>query len=123
MFEVEGDSMYPSLRSGDYVVGESVVDCCNIKTGHIYIMVSRAEGIVIKRVTNDPLIPGKLILNSDNEDKKLYKPFVINGPSVLECWELYKVITGPPDPQDPLVTRLSILESEMAELRRSFKKH
>jgi transcriptional regulator with XRE-family HTH domain len=121
MFEVAGHSMHPTLRHGDYAVGQAVTDCCNVKDGTIYIIVSRSEGIIIKRVLNDPEMPGKLVLNSDNQDKKSYPPIILPGASLLECWELYKVITDPPPPEDPVARRLSLLEKEMAEIKRSVK--
>jgi phage repressor protein C with HTH and peptisase S24 domain len=122
MFEIEGDSMYPSLKDGDYAIGRAVTDCCQVKSGTIYIIVCREEGIVIKRVLNGHKLKGVIILNSDNEDKQLYPPIVIQGTAILECWELYKVITDPTVQEDPLVGRLNKIEKEWMEFRQSFKK-
>ncbi len=122
IFEVEGHSMHPALKDGDYVVGQRVTDCCNIKNGSIYIIVSRSEGIVIKRVLNDPKTPGKLVLYSENYDQRTYPPIIAMGSSILECWELYKIITSLPDGEDPVVSRLNILEGEIEKIKRSFKR-
>lgn len=122
MFEVEGDSMYPSLKDGDFAIGRAVTDCCQVKSGAIYIIVCREEGIVIKRVLNVPKYQGKFILNSDNANQALYPPLIVQGTEILECWELYRIITGPPVPGNPLISRLDKLEQEWAEFRRTFKK-
>ena len=122
MFEIEGDSMLPGLKHGDYAIGQAVTDCCQIKSGTIYIIVSREEGIVIKRVLNGHKLKGVVILNSDNEDKQLYPPIVIQGTAILECWELYRIITDPPAAEYPLIRRLNKMEREWAEFRRSFRK-
>lgn len=117
MFEVEGASMYPTLKEGDFAIGQRITERQDIKNGRIYIIVSRTEGIVIKRVVNDSNMPDKLILNSDNEESKLYPPIKIKGSTILELWELYKVITDPLLPPDPVTRRIDILEKEMKELR------
>jgi len=122
MFEVEGDSMYPTLKHGDYAIGRALSDCCQIKFSTIYIIVCREEGIVIKRILNTPKYKDKIIANSDNENQQLYPPLIIQGTEILECWELYKVISDPPEQEDFLARRLSKLEKEWSEFRKSFKK-
>src|SRR6187397_1698075 len=48
-FEIIGDSMLPTV-SGSIIVGEKVQDVEEVKTDDAYIVVSKAEGIVYKRV-------------------------------------------------------------------------
>ncbi|HEX3933856.1 MAG TPA: helix-turn-helix domain-containing protein, partial [Puia sp.] len=48
-FEIVGDSMLPT-PSGSVIVGEKVDDLEEIKSNQTYIVVSRNEGIVYKRV-------------------------------------------------------------------------
>src|SRR5690606_251955 len=48
-FELKGDSMLP-LQPGTIVVGEFVEDWKNIKPGETYIIISKSEGVVYKRV-------------------------------------------------------------------------
>ncbi|MDX1630161.1 MAG: LexA family transcriptional regulator, partial [Fulvivirga sp.] len=50
-FEISGDSMLPILP-GTVVIGEYVDDIRDIKNGKTYIIVTRDEGIVYKRVFN-----------------------------------------------------------------------
>ena len=48
-FEIIGDSMLP-LASGSTVIGEYVEDWNNIKAGETYVVVSKENGVVYKRV-------------------------------------------------------------------------
>ena len=48
-FEIIGDSMLPT-QSGSVIVGEKVENIDEVKTSNTYIVVSRNEGIVYKRV-------------------------------------------------------------------------
>lgn len=115
MFELEGESMYPTLSGGDFVVGRSETDCFNIKEGAIYIIVSRAEGIIIKRVLNVNKTAGKLVLGSDNPS---YKPIELDCATVAEMWRFYCLVTTLPGEQDPEAIRLRNLEYEVADIKR-----
>ena len=81
-FEIQGDSMLP-LRPGTIIVGEYVEDLHGLKNGKCYILVTKDEGIVYKRVFNYLGDNGKLFLVSDN---RLYAPFQVKGEDVLEAW-------------------------------------
>lgn len=81
-FEIHGDSMLP-LLSGTIVVGEYIDNLQDIKSGKTYILVTRKEGVVYKRVFNYIPEKGKLFLVSDN---KQYSPFEIAPEEVLEVW-------------------------------------
>ena len=48
-FEIVGDSMLPT-PSGSVIVGEKVDDLEEVKSNQTYVVVSRNEGIVYKRV-------------------------------------------------------------------------
>ena len=64
-FEIKGDSMLP-LQPGSVVVGEYVDNWRNIKDGITYIVLSKHDGIVYKRVFNQIEENGTLVLRSDN---------------------------------------------------------
>lgn len=96
-FELAGDSMLP-LVSGTVVVGAYVDQPNAIKSGKTYVLVTRTEGVVYKRVFNYLEENGKLFLVSDNEQ---YKPYDIKGEDVLEVWEAKAFIsTDFPNPGD-----------------------
>ena len=82
VFQIRGDSMLPVLP-GSYIISSFVLDWYNVKNDHLYIIVSKSEGIVFKRILNE-LASGKFILKSDN---KLYPPFEIPAEEVIEIWK------------------------------------
>lgn len=82
-FEIVGDSMAPT-PSGSVIVGEKVDDVEDIKTNNTYIVVSRNEGIVYKRVMKNNRAKNKFTLISDNP---AYQPYQINAEDVIELWK------------------------------------
>ncbi|MCB0397842.1 MAG: LexA family transcriptional regulator [Flavobacteriales bacterium] len=82
-FPIEGDSM-PPLKEGSYVVGRYVETLGEIRDGRTYIILSRNDGIVYKRVYNKTNEDGFLHLYSDNP---AYPPFTVAPEDVLEIWE------------------------------------
>jgi transcriptional regulator with XRE-family HTH domain len=81
-FEIKGDSMLP-VPSGAIIFGEYIEDVAAIKNGKPYVIVTKEEGIVFKRVFNFVKEEGKLLLVSDN---RLYPPYVVEAADVLEVW-------------------------------------
>ena len=81
-FEISGDSMLP-LQSGTIVVGEFIDRVTEIKNGKTYVLVTRSEGVVYKRVFNYIDENGKLFLVSDNRQ---YAPYQIDAGDVIEIW-------------------------------------
>lgn len=88
-FEIMGDSMLPT-PSGSIIVGEKVEDLDNVKSNNTYIVVSKTEGIVYKRVEKNSRQKNKLSLISDNPS---YQPYSINADDVLELWQASVVIS------------------------------
>jgi len=81
-FEITGDSMLPILP-GTIVIGEYVEDLSDLKNGKTYVLVTKREGIVYKRVFNYIKDNGKLFLVSDNRQ---YAPYQVEAEEVLEAW-------------------------------------
>lgn len=80
-FPIKGDSM-PPLNSGSYVIGRYVEDIKDVREGNTYVILSKTEGIVYKRVYPDK--NHYLTLSSDNPQ---YEPYKIHKADVLELWE------------------------------------
>ena len=79
-FPIQGDSM-PPLKNGCYVVGKYIESVNDIENGHTYIVVTKEEGLVYKRLYKK----GKTIeLHSDNKN---YPPYTIKNPEVVELWK------------------------------------
>ncbi len=70
-FEIVGDSMLPTV-SGSVIVGEKVEDLEAVKSNQTYVVVSRNEGIVYKRVLKNNKSRTKLTMVSDNT---AYQPY------------------------------------------------
>lgn len=81
-FEIMGDSMLP-LPSGSIVIGEKVERLSDLKDGRTYVLVTRNEGIVYKRVFNHIRDQGVLTLVSDNSK---YKPYTVDPMEIHEAW-------------------------------------
>lgn len=81
-FEISGDSMLP-LASGTIVVGERLERLSDLKDGQTYVLVTKQDGIVYKRVFNYIRDNGVLFLVSDNER---YKPYAIDPLEIHEAW-------------------------------------
>ena len=82
-FEIKGDSMLP-LQPGSVVIGEYVDNWKNIKDGLTYVVLSKHDGIVYKRLFNQVEENGTLILRSDNT---AYPAYPIKIEEVLEIWK------------------------------------
>ncbi len=82
-FEIKGDSMLP-LQSGSIVIGEYVENWTDIKSAETYVVVSKTEGVVYKRIGNKYKENKKLKLVSDNP---VYDPYEITGEDILEVWK------------------------------------
>ena len=88
-FEIIGDSMLPT-PSGSIIVGEKVDSLEDIKNSMAYIVVSRNEGIVYKRIVKSNKAKNKLTLVSDNPQ---YQPYQVNADDVVELWLAQSVIS------------------------------
>lgn len=88
-FEISGDSMLPT-PSGSIIVGEKVDNIDELKSNNTYIVVSKSDGIVYKRVEKNNRIKNKLTLVSDNP---AYQAYNINTDDVLEMWQASVVIS------------------------------
>lgn len=82
-FPIEGDSM-PPHKNGSFIIGRYVDKINDIKEGKTYVVLSKSEGIIYKRIAKKNKKSGMLLLQSDNP---VYKPYEIKATEVLEVWE------------------------------------
>jgi transcriptional regulator with XRE-family HTH domain len=87
-FEIVGDSMVPT-PSGSVIVGERVQNLDEVKTNQTYIVVSKSEGIVYKRMMKNNRQKNKYTLVSDNPT---YQPYIIGADDILEVWQAQMII-------------------------------
>ena len=110
-FEIIGDSMLPTA-SGSVIVGEKVDNLDDVKNNQTYIVISRNEGIVYKRLMKNPKAKAKLTLISDNPS---YQPYVVNAADVLELWKASLVIAKANTQQRWDVNQLANLVNNLQE--------
>jgi transcriptional regulator with XRE-family HTH domain len=107
-FQIRGDSMEP-IPAGAYIIGEYLNDWHSIKDGRTYVLVTRDEGVVYKRIFLHP--SGELWLKSDNP---VYEPYTIHMNRLLEIWKAVGYISSVlPEPDTPTVSKLAVLVQEM----------
>lgn len=88
-FEIIGDSMLPT-PSGSVIVGERLEKIDEVKQNNTYIIISKKEGIVYKRIMKNNRAKNKLTLISDNP---VFDPYQVNEQDILEVWKAQLVIT------------------------------
>ncbi len=117
-FEIMGDSMLPT-PSGSVIVGEKVDGLEELKANNTYIVVSKGEGIVYKRVMKNNRVKNKLTLVSDNP---VYEPYNVNAEDVMELWKAQMIITKANTQQRWDVNQLAGLVNNLQEQVSSLKK-
>jgi len=118
-FEISGDSMLP-LIPGTIVVGAYLESPEEIKNGKTYVLVTKNDGIVYKRVFNYIAERGKLFVVSDNQS---YKPYDISIQEVIEIWEAKAFIsTHFPDPAPGVPISLEEIGKMILEIKSDIRK-
>lgn len=117
-FEIIGDSMMPT-PSGSIIVGEKVEDLESAKSNNAYIVVSRHEGIVYKRIVKSNRAKNKLTLVSDNP---AYQPYQVNSEDVIEMWQAQVVINKVAQQQRWDVNSLASLVNNLQDQVSTLKK-
>jgi hypothetical protein len=117
-FEIIGESMLPT-PSGSIIVGQKIDGLDDVKQHGTYIVVSRSEGIVYKRLSKNPKAKNKITLTSDNQ---AYQPYDVNAEDILELWQAHMVITKVAQQQRWDVGQLASLVSNLQDQVSSMKK-
>jgi transcriptional regulator with XRE-family HTH domain len=117
-FEIVGDSMLPT-PSGSVIVGEKVEALEEVKSSNTYIVVSRNEGIVYKRVMKSNRSKSKVTLVSDNT---VYEPYQVNTEDIMELWQAQMIISRANVQQRWDVNQLASLVNTLQDQVSSLKK-
>ena len=117
-FEIIGDSMMPT-PSGSIIVCEKVDTTDEVKNDQAYIVVSRHEGIVYKRIVKSNKTKNKLTLVSDNPQ---YQPYQVNTEDVVELWQAQMVISKVSQQQlwdmNSLANMVNNLQTQVSTLKK-----
>ncbi|MGB3106538.1 MULTISPECIES: XRE family transcriptional regulator [Sphingobacterium] len=110
-FEIKGDSMLP-LQSGSIIVAEYVENWHDIKPGSTYVILSKEDGVVYKRIAFKFKEDKGLKLVSDN---KTYEPYWVETADILEVWKAKAFIsTQLPEPTpEPTMETLTSMMAQM----------
>ena len=113
-FEISGDSMMP-IQPGSIVIGKYLESTSEIKNGKTYVLLTKQEGVVYKRVFNYIKDKGKLFLVSDN---KAYSAYEVNPVDIMEIWEAKAFISVSfPDPESASELSIEQLAGMVASLQ------
>ena len=92
-FDVAGDSMEPTLYTGDKIVCSYVepdMQYRSLRSNQVYVIVTQSE-VLVKRVVNNLRMDGTIELHSDN---KYYEPYSVEGDHIQEVWRVESVISS-----------------------------
>jgi hypothetical protein len=107
------------LPSGSLVVAEYVEKVADIKDGQTYVLISKNEGIVYKRIFNKIDEEGILVLRSDN---LAYEPYYIKAEEVLEIWKAVLHLSyankGTEGSFNDIVTLMQDMKQEIESLKK-----
>ncbi|GHE42200.1 XRE family transcriptional regulator [Sphingobacterium griseoflavum] len=110
-FEIKGDSMLP-LPSGSIIIAEYVENWHDVKVGQTYVVVSKEDGVVYKRIGQKFKEDRGLKLVSDNKN---YDPYWVPTADVIEVWKAKAFIsTALPEPNpEPTMETLTAMMAQM----------
>jgi SOS-response transcriptional repressor LexA len=81
-FTIMGDSM-PPLKEGTIIVGKYVESLNELNDGQTYIVLTKNDGVVYKRIYREKKKSENFLFVSDN---KVYSPFPVSAKNILEAW-------------------------------------
>mgnify|MGYP006185170331 CR=1 FL=1 len=112
-FPVEGDSM-PPHENGSFIVGRYVENLGEVLDGKTYILITKTDGIVYKRLNKN----GKndLMAHSDNT---FYPPYLVKASNILEIWE-YVCNIGRND-KEQKTSEIDTIKTMFLELKNEIK--
>lgn len=110
-FQVQGDSMLPSIYPGDWVIGKSVPNISELNYGKIHIVVLK-DAVVVKQVVVNLDKPNAILLRSTNPE---HEDLSVSVSDIQELWEMSSKLTFAVD-----VSKKNTLRKELQESMRSF---
>src|SRR5699024_12113510 len=114
-FEIEGDSIEPKVRPGEWVLGKGVDDLNGVSEGKIYVVVIQ-DSVLVKKI-HKCSSPSKIRLISINPE---YPPIELPVAEIQEIWQVNSKLTFSLDANsgNPI---LKELQQSMHELKSRMK--
>ena len=100
------------VKDGAFVVAKFLEDISDIKSGRTYVVLTKDDGLVYKRVYITDDGSSDLLLSSDN---KAYIPYSVPKVNILELWEFTCCINT--QEYDEKELKLSSIMSMFQELK------
>ncbi|BAV09465.1 Peptidase S24-like [Filimonas lacunae] len=123
MFEVSGLSMHPTFDDNDVLITQFVENLNDIRDDRVYVIVTRQDGVVVKRVLNRITRDNKLILKSDNyRHREEFPPIVVHPEDVLEVWYGIAFMSRQMRAPAEIFTRVADTEARIYMLEETLKK-
>lgn len=114
-FQIEGDSMLPNLRPGEWVLGKAVPTIEEISFNRIYVVVLY-DSVLVKSIQRSS-DSSKLLLVSLNKE---YVPIEVNISEIQELWQVNSKLTFNLEAQSEN-SLLRQLQRSMEDLRNEIK--
>lgn len=121
----------PTLPTGDYrafeagedfafegalLIGSLITNWQDIKDGKNYVLVTKSQGIIYRRVYNQVKIKGTLLLSTDNNR---FPSSEISFTDVIETWEIKSFVSQTlPEPNTPYSKLGNLVDEMKFELER-----
>lgn len=118
-FEISGDSMLP-LQPNSIVIGEYISNWNEVKNGQVCVVVSKTDGIVLKKIFNKIQERGTLLLKSSNIN---YKSYEIPVNDVLEIWRFSAYISKEFPEETHSIHELRQAFARLEDEMQEFKSH
>ena len=121
-FEVQGNSMAQTFYNGDLVFGKYVESFSEITNNEVCVVISKTDGVVLKRIINLSEKEQKLILKSDNRDGN-FPDYEIALEDIMEVWKVTMYASRQiPKPID-VFDKLQELESKIFNIENKIQNH
>ncbi len=119
IFQIKGDSMEP-VPTGTYIICRYLDNWYSIKDGKTYVVLTKDEGIVYKRLYNRLEESKTIEMVSDNP---FYTPFSVHISNVMEVWQAMGFISFQlPDADVPSLFKLNTMYTELKTELEQLKK-
>lgn len=113
-FQIQGESMKP-IASDSYILAEYLENWSWIQNGECYVLITKEDGIVYKRVFNHLNVTQSLELKSDNPE---YETYFIDGNQLLEVWKAKAFLSFDLPVEQTSSSKVDELSQMMLELKK-----
>lgn len=114
-FQVDGDSMLPNLKSGEWVLAKAMESIADVSQNKIYVVVLY-DAVLVKKIEKG-VDPFSVTLVSLNEN---YPPYTIQTQQIQELWQVNSKLTFGVDATTEN-SLLKQLQASMDELKQQLK--